>query len=142
VFAVAPLGADEIGADNAILLGFTAGLLITFLLVRINTRLVRANVSWWFRDIERGGTHIHHMVFGVVIMVASGLLTFALTPTGLALQFLAFAFGAGVALTLDEFALILHLDDVYRGGRDASRSTPSSSRRRQASSSCSSAPRS
>jgi lysyl-tRNA synthetase class 2 len=70
-------------------------------------------VSWWFHDIERGGTHIHHMVFGVIIMVASGLLTFALTPPGLGLQLLAFAFGAGVALTLDEFALILHLEDVY-----------------------------
>jgi hypothetical protein len=53
------------------------------------------------------------MVFGVIIMVASGLLEFALTPNGFALQFLAFAFGAGVALTLDEFALVLHLEDVY-----------------------------
>jgi hypothetical protein len=40
-FAVAPLGADWIGADNAVLLGFTVGLLLTFLLVRINTRLIR-----------------------------------------------------------------------------------------------------
>lgn len=113
MIALAPLGADWIGADNAVLLGFTVGLLVTFLLVRINTRLIRANVSWWFHDIEQGGTHIHHMVFGVIIMVASGLLTFALTPDGLGLQLLAFAFGAGVALTLDEFALILHLEDVY-----------------------------
>jgi lysyl-tRNA synthetase, class II len=113
VIAAAPLGADWVGADNAVLLGFTVGLLVTFILVRVNTRLIRANVSWWFHDIEKGGTHIHHMVFGVIIMVASGLLTFALTPAGLGLQLLAVAFGAGVALTLDEFALILHLEDVY-----------------------------
>ena len=58
--------------------------------MRLNTRLIRARVSWWFHDIERGGTHVHHMVFGVVIMVATGLLTFAFAPDGLGLQVLAF----------------------------------------------------
>jgi lysyl-tRNA synthetase class 2 len=53
------------------------------------------------------------MVLGVIIMVASGLVTFGLGPAGLTLQILAFVFGAGAALTLDEFALILHLQDVY-----------------------------
>jgi hypothetical protein len=110
---VVGVGQGLVGEDRAVLFAFTMGLLLTFLLVRLNTRLIRAKVSWWFHDITPGGTHIHHMVFGVIIMVASGLLTFALSPTGLALQFLAFAFGAGVALTLDEFALILHLEDVY-----------------------------
>jgi hypothetical protein len=45
VYALAPVGADLVGTDNAVLLGFTVGLLLTFLLVRINTRLIRANVS-------------------------------------------------------------------------------------------------
>ena len=110
---VVGVGEGLVGEDRAVLFLFTLGLLLTFLLVRLNTRLIRAKVKWWFHDITPGGTHIHHMVFGVIIMVASGLLTFALSPTGLALQFLAFAFGVGVALTLDEFALILHLEDVY-----------------------------
>ena len=113
MFVVVGLAEGLVGEDRAVLLGFTLGLLVTFLLVRANTRLIRAKVSWWFHDITPGGTHIHHMVFGVIIMVTTGLLTFALSPTGLVLQFLAFAFGAGVALTLDEFALILHLEDVY-----------------------------
>jgi lysyl-tRNA synthetase class 2 len=95
------------------LLAFTSGLLITFIFVRINTRLIRAHVSWWFHDITPGGRHIHHMVFGVVLMAAAGLLEFSERPTGAYLSVIAFAFGAGVALTLDEFALILNLQDVY-----------------------------
>ena len=113
VVAVSALGESSLGEARAELLGFTLGLLLTFLAVRVNTRLIRAKVSWWFHDITPGGTHIHHMVFGVIIMVVTGLLTFALRPAGLTLQLLAFFFGAGVALTLDEFALILHLEDVY-----------------------------
>ena len=112
LFAVTALGEPEVGDARAVLLGFTVGLLLTFLAVRANTRLIRAQVSWWFHDITPGGTHIHHMVFGVIIMVTTGLFTFGFTPTGLPLQVLAFVFGAGVALTLDEFALILHLEDV------------------------------
>ena len=82
--------------------------------MRINTRLIRAKVSWWFHDIESdGGVHVHHMVIGVVLMVASGLADMALLPTGLWQQLVSFVFGAGVALTLDEFALILRLQAVY-----------------------------
>jgi len=110
---VRAIGQVSLGEARAELLGFTLGLLLTFLAVRVNTRLIRAKVSWWFHDITPGGTHIHHMVFGVIIMVVVGLITFGLGPDGLALQILAFLFGAGVALTLDEFALILHLEDVY-----------------------------
>ena len=113
LLAIRALGDHAFGQTRAELLGFTAGLLLTFLLVRVNTRLIRAQVSWWFHDITPGGTHIHHMVFGVIIMVVTGALTFALAPAGLTLQVLAFVFGAGTALTLDEFALILHLEDVY-----------------------------
>ncbi len=94
--------------------GFLVGLLVTFLFVRINTRLIRAQVSWWFHDIEsESGTHVHHMVIGVVLMVTVGILLIAMAPSGLAAQILALLFGAGVALTLDEFALILNLQDVY-----------------------------
>ena len=113
LLAVRAIGQVSLGQARAELLGFTVGLLLTFLAVRVNTRLIRARVSWWFHDLTPGGTHIHHMVFGVIIMVATGLITFGLGPSGLALQLLAFFFGAGVALTLDEFALILHLEDVY-----------------------------
>ena len=64
------VGAVWLGETRAAMAGFLVGLLATFLFVRINTRLIRAKVSWWFHDIEsEGGTHVHHMVIGVVLMV-------------------------------------------------------------------------
>ena len=112
--AVDAIGEGLLGPNRAAIAAFTLGLLVTFLFVRINTRLIRAKVSWWFHDIEsEGGLHVHHMVIGVVLMVAAGLAEFALLPHGLWLQLVALLFGAGVALTLDEFALILRLEDVY-----------------------------
>ncbi len=112
--AVDAVGGAWLGEGRAAMAGFLVGLLATFLFVRINTRLIRAKVSWWFHDIEsEGGTHVHHMVIGVVLMATVGILLIALAPDGLLAQILALVFGAGVALTLDEFALILHLQDVY-----------------------------
>ncbi len=112
--AAQAVGQHWLGDTRAAVAGFLLGLLLTFLFVRINTRLIRAKVSWWFHDIEsEGGTHVHHMVFGVITMAGIGFVIIAAQPTGLLAQVLAFIFGAGVALTLDEFALILHLQDVY-----------------------------
>jgi lysyl-tRNA synthetase class 2 len=103
-----------LGASRAAIAAFTVGLLLTFLGVRLNTRLIRARVSWWFHDIEsKGGLHVHHMVIGIVVMVAAGISLIAFQPSGGWLQLVALLFGVGVALTLDEFALILRLQDVY-----------------------------
>ena len=108
------IGASWLNGPRSAMAGFLVGLLATFLFVRINTRLIRAKVSWWFHDIEsEGGTHVHHMVIGVVLMASIGILLIALSPAELLAQVLALLFGVGVALTLDEFALILHLQDVY-----------------------------
>jgi lysyl-tRNA synthetase class 2 len=108
------VGAAWLNGPRSAMAGFLVGLLATFLFVRINTRLIRAKVSWWFHDIEsEGGTHVHHMVIGVVLMVTVGICFIALTPEDLLAQVLALLFGVGVALTLDEFALILNLQDVY-----------------------------
>lgn len=112
--AVDAVGGGLLGDARAGMAAFLIGLLATFLFVRINTRLIRAQVSWWFHDIEsEGGTHVHHMVIGVVLMVVTGILMIATGAVGLLEQAIALVFGVGVALTLDEFALILNLQDVY-----------------------------
>jgi lysyl-tRNA synthetase class 2 len=111
--AATTMNGQPLPHDRHALVAFLVGLLVTFVLVRINTRLIRAHVSWWFHDITPGGKHIHHMVFGVVLMATAGLIEFSMNPTGWYLTATALAFGAGVALTMDEFALILNLDDVY-----------------------------
>lgn len=62
-----------------------------------------------------GGIHVHHQVFGILMVLLSGLLQFRYSPDTPWAEVLAVIFGAGAALTLDEFALWLYLDDVYWG---------------------------
>lgn len=97
--------------------------IVTFFVTRTITRYIRATAGrtgprkWWQpRDISgKGGTHIHHAVFGVILVLISGVTMVAMSSGGTMRQFTAAAivFGIGAALVLDEFALILHLEDVY-----------------------------
>ena len=52
--AVDAVGGVWLGDTRAAMAGFLVGLLATFLFVRINTRLIRAKVRWWFHDIQSG----------------------------------------------------------------------------------------
>ena len=70
-------------------------------------------VPWWPGSVKTGGVHIHHLVFGIVLLMLAGFLDFAFQPDSPWLEILAVAFGIGAGLTLDEFALWLHLEDVY-----------------------------
>jgi hypothetical protein len=95
------------------------GFILTFLVARLNTRLTRAHGRSHLRlpsVVTPGGLHIHHAVFGIVGMVVAGILEFAVQPGSPWLEMLAFIFGCGAALALDEFALVLHLEDVYWTG--------------------------
>jgi hypothetical protein len=95
------------------LLLFLIGLILGFSGARINARLMRARASWWFRSYRHGDVHVHHVVYGVIVMVASGGLTFALASDTDWRSVLAWFFGVGTGMVLDEYALILHLEDVY-----------------------------
>jgi hypothetical protein len=82
--------------------------------------MIRAQVRWWPGNVTPGGLHIHHMVFGLGLLVATGAGSFTVGGNSHPWRgILAFCFGIGVGLVLDEFALILHLEDVYwtREGR-------------------------
>ena len=94
-----------------ILLG---SMLVSFLLIRVSTRLMRSpKVTWWPGSIEtEGGLHVHHLVFGIVLMLFSGFLL-ALQLGSPFFELSAAAFGVGAGLTLDEYALWLQLEDVY-----------------------------
>jgi hypothetical protein len=85
--------------------------LVAFALVRFYTRMARAR-GWGSSSV--GGVHMHHMVPGVILMTVCGILGFSpLTDGEVAYELVAIGFGAGAALTLDEFAMIFHLKDVY-----------------------------
>ncbi|GAA4496060.1 hypothetical protein GCM10023191_037530 [Actinoallomurus oryzae] len=93
---------------------FFVAFIVTFVAVRINVRLIRAKVRWWFKNVQVGDLHIHHVVFGVVLMLVGGVAALSI-PDAYTIWYAAAAsvFGVGAALVLDEFALILHLRDVY-----------------------------
>jgi hypothetical protein len=70
-------------------------------------------VSWWPGSVKtEGGLHVHHLVFGIVLLLAMGF-ALALQPPSPWLEIFAAGFGIGAGLTLDEYALWLHLEDVY-----------------------------
>ena len=102
------LRADQAGF---ILLG---SFLLSFILIRISTRLMRSpKVPWWPGSIKTGGLHVHHLVFGIVLMLLFGFLAIAVYLPNPWYDLVAAGFGVGAGLTLDEYALWLHLDDVY-----------------------------
>ncbi|MGW2654854.1 hypothetical protein ACWC1D_14545 [Streptomyces sp. NPDC001478] len=89
-----------------------AAFVLTFAVTRVVTRMIRAGKGP-FRNITPGGMHIHHVVPGVVLSVIGGFGAVASGQHGVAAGICAVLFGVGAGLVLDEFALILHLDDVY-----------------------------
>jgi hypothetical protein len=92
-----------------------AGFLCSWVFIRTSARLMRSpKVTWWPGSVEtKSGLHIHHLVWGIVTVLVTGFLGFSLQPQTPWLEVLAVLFGIGMGLTLDEFALWLHLEDVY-----------------------------
>ena len=104
--------APEPGRESGflVLLAF----LVSFLFIRTSARLMRSpKVPWWPGSVEAGGVHIHHMVWGISLLLASGFTAFVSDLDAPWWQITAIAFGIGAGLTLDEFALWLRLRDVY-----------------------------
>jgi hypothetical protein len=99
------------------------GFLGSFAFIRMSTRIIRSeSVSWWPGNIEsEGGVHVHHLVFGIVTMMVTGTLAFVADGRSPFVEICALGFGIGVGLTIDEFALWVHLEDVYweREGRSS-----------------------
>ena len=96
--------------------------ILTFFVTRTFVRLIRHRAAvgrpprWWGpRNIHIGTKHIHHVVVGVLLVMTSGvtLVTLSTNGTGIEVTVAAIVFGIGAALVLDEYALILHLSDVY-----------------------------
>ena len=99
------------------------GLVGSFAFIRMSTRIIRSgSVSWWPGNIESdSGLHLHHLVFGIVTMMLAGTLGFVADGRAPYTEICALFFGIGVGLTIDEFALWVHLEDVYweREGRSS-----------------------
>jgi len=105
-------GIAEPGKEPALfmLLAF----LLSFGFIRTSAHMIRAQVSWWPGNVEtKSGTHVHHLVWGILLLLSMGYLGISTDLESPWFEFVAIAFGIGMGLTLDEFALWLNLQDVY-----------------------------
>jgi hypothetical protein len=112
--------ASEPGRECAFLL--LLAFLVSFLAIRTSARLARSpRVPWWPGSVEAGGVHLHHLVWGISLVLLSGFAAFVSDLYAPWWQITAIAFGIGTGLTLDEFALWVYLRDVYWAteGRDS-----------------------
>lgn len=89
--------------------------LLSFLFIRTSARLIRnPNITWWPGNVETtGGLHVHHVVWGIALLLISGFLSFVINQGSPQTEILAGIFGVGAGLTMDEFALWLYVKDVY-----------------------------
>jgi hypothetical protein len=100
------------------------GFYFSFAAVRVLTHAIRAGHGP-FHNVEMGGRHIHHLVWGIFLLLLVGYSWLLQIGTGQGRgsrwcgRVMSFLYGLGAALTLDEFALWLNLRDVYweREGR-------------------------
>ncbi len=107
---------------RAAILWMLVAFVLTFLITRTITRRIQAKSKEptedaggrsLIGDITIGGVHIHHQVWGILLVLVSALLEFAYRPDRPFVEILGILFGIGAALALDEFALWVYMDDVY-----------------------------
>jgi lysyl-tRNA synthetase class 2 len=102
---------DDTGRQPEFL--FFVSFLGSFGFIRTSAHMIRAGVSWWPGNVNVGGTHIHHLVWGMILVLVTGYVGVAIAPGSPWREIIAVLFGFGTGLALDEFALWLDLKDVY-----------------------------
>jgi hypothetical protein len=120
-------GAEALGQTlEAALVGYRGGtrrehallnLMLSFFATWISTRATSHMIRRRGRvgpigNVVLGGRHVHHFVPGIVLAFVAGGVAIVTRRERLE-PWLALPFGAGVAMTLDESALLLQLEDVY-----------------------------
>ncbi|MGH9617304.1 MAG: hypothetical protein ACRD28_11230 [Acidobacteriaceae bacterium] len=104
---------------------------ISFFITFLGVRLLVASITHHigpFGYVQMGGHHIHHLVWGILLLLITGYAELAEIGTGattrsiLMSRLISIAYGIGAALTLDEFAIWLNLDPMAywsRQGRES-----------------------
>ncbi len=100
----------DAGQQSALIswMSFTA----TFGGVRGVTHAIRAGKGP-FKNLSLGGEHLHHYMWGIGLLTGVGAVAVRGTEGLRRHPVTALAYGAGLALITDEFALLLDLEDVY-----------------------------
>jgi hypothetical protein len=95
------------------LFNMLAGFTTTFGITRWITWMIRTHGGIGpIKDVKVGSRHIHHFIPGGVLSLAAGGVAIGMKESDFD-RYLAIPFGVGVALVLDESALLLELEDVY-----------------------------
>ena len=89
-----------------------AAFVVTFVLTRVITRMIRAGIGPFKNNVSDSGLHIHHAVPGIIALIIGALMAVR-GPDSPWIEVAGVICGVGMSLILDEFALILHLEDVY-----------------------------
>ena len=109
---------EELGPkERAALMSFT-GFTVTFAAVRGITYSIRDGKGP-FRNLSAGGAHLHHYLWGIGLLSGVGAVAVHGSDERRRHPAVALSYGVGLALIVDEFALLLDLQDVYwtRQGR-------------------------
>src|SRR5438067_770400 len=86
---------------------------LTFAITRTITRLIRAGRGPFHDQVTSSGVHVHHAVPGLILLIVGAFVSIGAPGPGPWPSIAAVTIGIGVSLVLDEFALVLHLTDVY-----------------------------
>ncbi len=90
------------------------GFTVTFAGLRLLTWLIHIHAAG-LGNVSAGGVHIHHYVYGILLLIAVSVLGVAERSPKLRM-WMGLAFGIGLALVVDEAALLIELKDVYWSG--------------------------
>ena len=107
---------DEIAAGKLPLMLCFLAFVVTFVLTRTITRLIRDGRGPFRNNVTSSGVHIHHAVPGIILLIIGAFTSVGVQASLGWRSFAAILTGIGTSLVLDEFALILHLQDVYWSG--------------------------
>jgi hypothetical protein len=86
---------------------------VTFIAVRLITHRIKSKKGGELRNVTVGGIHLHHYLWGIVMVTTVGGIALRGTNRMRRHPVVAAAYGSGLALIVDEFALLLDLEDVY-----------------------------
>lgn len=87
----------------------------TFGLLRLLTWLIHIHVEG-LGNVSAGGLHLHHYLYGILLLVGCSVAGLV----GISdrwYPWVGIAFGLGLALVVDEVALLVELKDVYWDGQ-------------------------
>ncbi len=105
-------GYHDMGAARRSALLSWLGFTVTFAAVRGITHAIRAGIGP-FGNLQTGGEHLHHYLWGIATLAGVGGVAVHGDDERRNHPVVSIAYGCGLALIIDEFALLLDLRDVY-----------------------------